>query len=169
MTQIRSTFFILFLAALAGALVSCKTYFYTPVYVVTLHEFSEQEFSGNLVVRVKDGNNQNPRSIRRFPFLNSGNFYQGEIYGPEANGKYGVRLSVDPFGAHNLNTAATENLGQLFSIVVDGTFVGFSPFTDEMKNGSTVVLAPLWSQAEAQLIVDHIKPNFNKNTGWWNK
>ena len=147
--------FILLLCAL-GFLCSC----YTPAFVVSLHEFSDQRLKTNLNEQVRDTQFSNPRTIKRFPFLHSRAFCAGEMYGPAKNGKYGLKLQIDRWYAGAMSQVAGDYLGCPYAVSVDGLYVGMSHFTREMRDRGICEIEPIFSKNEAQKIIEYLEKNY---------
>lgn len=152
------------LSVLALFLSGCASWFYKPVYVISLHEFEDQRLATGLVVQVKDRDYRNPRSVKRFPFLDSRSFYRAELTGPDEEGRYGVRLYTTRWSVGPMRQAANSNYGQIFAVVVDGMYAGTSQFNREMCQGAVCELAKLWTKREAELIVSHVEANYKHNS-----
>ena len=54
---------------------------------------------------------------------------------------------------------AGSNLGLVYAVVVDGTYVGTSHFTPQMRDGDILVIEPLWNEYEATKIAEHVRLN----------
>ncbi|MBO7741594.1 MAG: hypothetical protein J6S21_03485 [Victivallales bacterium] len=146
-----------------------ENYRYTPVYVISLHEFESQRVTSDLVTAVTDRDHSNPRSVKRFPFLDSRSFPSGEVTGPDENGRYGIRLFASRWSVGTMQQTASSNYGAYFAVVIDGMYAGASRFNREMCNSMVCELDKLWNRREAERIVEHIERNYRKNNDWWNK
>ena len=160
---------LLFMALL---LCGCQTWHkltYTPVYVISLHEFEDQKVATDLVTAVTDRDYKHPRSVKRFPFLDSRSFPAGEVTGPDENGRYGIRLFTNRWSVGPMQQTSNSNYGSYFAVVIDGMYAGASRFNREMCRGAVCELDKLWNRREAEKIVEHLDGNYRYNNGWWNK
>ena len=148
-------------AALVAACTMMLCGCYHPAFVVSLHEFSDPRIKTNLNHTVRDSNFVNPRTVKRVPFLHSRGFTGGEMYGPEKNGKYGLRLQVDRWGTDSMRQAAGEYLGCAYAVSIDGLYVGASHFNRSMRDTNICEIEPVFSKNEAEKILKHLEKNYN--------
>ena len=95
---------------------SCRTY--TPAFVLSLHEFADPQISTRLNKQVRNSNREWQYTIQNFPFMDARDFLGGELYGPDENGCYGLRIQVDMWSLNRMHHTAGANLGLLFAVVV---------------------------------------------------
>ncbi len=138
---------------------SCRTY--TPAFVLSLHEFADPQISTRLNKQVRNSNREWQYTIQNFPFMDARDFLGGELYGPDENGCYGLRIQVDMWSLNRMHHTAGANLGLLFAVVVDGTYVGASHFTPEMRDEDVLVLEPIWNFYDATRILENLEDNRN--------
>ena len=159
---------ILALSILALVLfASCVTY--KPVFVLTLHEFASASVATRLSKQVRNANRELQYTIRQSPFLDARCFCGGEVYGPNEDGFYGIRVNVDMWNIGVMHQMAGSNLGMVYAVVVDGTYIGTSHFTTEMRDGDVLVIEPLWNLYDATKIVEHFKDNQAHLNNWHTK
>lgn len=159
-------FFLLGLLMLL-LLSSCVTY--QPVFVLTLHEFADPNVATRLSKQVRNSSREWQYTIKQSPFLDARGFVDGEVYGPNEEGFYGIRVEVDMWSRGVLNHMAGSNLGTVFAVVVDGTYIGTSHFTTEMRDGKDLIIEPLWNLYDATRIVEHLKDNQKQLNNWHTK
>ena len=147
--------FLLLALLLLGA--SCQTY--TPAFVLSLHEFANPQVSTRLSKQVRNPSREWQYTIRNFPFLDARSFLGGELYGPDEGGFYGLRLQVDRWALGTMHHTAGSNLGLVYAVEVDGTYVGTSHFTPEMRDQDILVIEPLWTLYDATRIVENLEGN----------
>ena len=83
-----------------------------------------------------------------------------EVYGPEENGKYGLRLTINMWQANDVRTTANANRGVLFAVLLDGEYVDCAHFTRETYEGDAFVVEPIFTKYVAEQIADHVERNF---------
>ena len=145
-------------------LASCKSY--QPAFVLSLHEFEEPQLVTNLSKTVRDPTRQFSHTIRKFSFLDARNFLFGELYGPNEQGRYGLRIQVDRWYLGAMHQTAGANLGLVYAVVVDGMYVGYSHFNKTMRDTDVLEIEPLWSLRDAQLILDSLPKNYKHFNNW---
>lgn len=159
-----SKIFPLILALGLLLLASCKSY--EPVFVLSLHEFEESQMATKLSRTVRDPTRQFSHTIRRLSFLDARNFLFGEIYGPNEEGRYGLRIQVDRWYLGAMHQTAGSNLGLIYAVVVDGMYVGYSHFNKSMRDTDILEIDPLWSLRDAQLLLDSLPKNYQHFNNW---
>jgi hypothetical protein len=153
------------LALFAVALLSsCQTY--TPAFVLSLHEFADPGVSTRLSKQVRNTSREWQYTIKNFPFLDARNFLDGEVYGPDEEGFYGLKIVVSRWSLGNMHHTAGSNLGLVFAVVVDGTYIGTSHFTAEMRDQDILVIEPLWNLYDATKIAENIAANQKHLNSW---
>lgn len=145
-------------------LVSCRSY--KPAFVLSLHEFNEPQVVTNLSQTVKDPTRQFSHTIKKFPFLNARDFLFGEISGPNAQGRYGLRIQVDRWRLGTMHQTAGMNLGLVYAVIVDGMYVGYSHFNKAMRDTGVLEIDPIWSLRDAQMILDSMPKNYKHFNKW---
>lgn len=160
----KLTYNFLIFGALLFLLASCQSY--RPVFVLSLHEFEEPEMVTNLSKTVRDPTRQFSHTIRRNSFLNAKNFLGGEVTGPNAQGRYGVRIQVDRWYLGAMRQLAGANLGLVYAVVVDGIYVGYSHYNRSMRDSAILEIEPLWNLRDAQMIVENLRPNYEHYNKW---
>ena len=113
--------FAIALLLLGMLLASCNTY--KPVFVLSLHEFANPQVSTSLSKQVRNSNRELQYTIKNFPFLSARSFLDAEPYGPDKDGFYGLRIKVDIWNLGAMRHTAGSNLGLVYAVVVDGTYV----------------------------------------------
>lgn len=149
--------FAIALLLLGMLLASCNTY--KPVFVLSLHEFANPQVNTSLSKQVRNSNRELQYTIKNFPFLSARSFLDAEPYGPDEDGFYGLRIKVDIWNLGAMRHTAGSNLGLVYAVVVDGTYVGTSHFTPQMRDGDILVIEPLWNEYEATKIAEHVRLN----------
>ena len=143
---------------------SCNTY--QPVFVLSLHEFAEPQIATRLSKNVQDPTRQFSHTIQNFPFLDSRSFLFGELYGPNEQGRYGLRIQVDRWHQGTMHQEAGANLGLVYAVVMDGMYVGYSHFNKTMRDTEILEIDPLWNLRDAQMILDSIPKNYKHFDKW---
>ncbi|MBR6470976.1 MAG: hypothetical protein IKS83_04205 [Victivallales bacterium] len=155
--------FLLFIALLLLG-VSCKTYH--PAFVLSLHEFEDPKIATRLSKTVQDPTRQFSHTIRRYAFLDARSFLGGEIYGPDENGRYGLRIAVDQWHHGIMHQTAGANLGLIYAVMMDGMYMGYSHFDKSMRDTEILEIEPLWNLRDAQMILDSIPKNYKHFNNW---
>jgi len=153
--------FILVCAAVALLVVgvSCASWGYQPVFALSLHEFSDVNGS-RLTVGVKDVAHVYSRNVMKYGFLTARDITSAEVYGPEENGKYGLRLTISPWQANDVRTTACSNSGVLFAVLLDGEYIDCAHFVRESYMGDAFVIEPIFNKYVAEQIASHAEQNF---------
>ena len=154
---------ILFMASLL-LLASCQSY--QPAFVLSLHEFEEPQVVTNLTRTVRDPTRQFSHTIRKLSFLDARNFLFGELYGPNDQGRYGLRIQVERWHLATMNQTAGTNLGMVYAVLVDGMYVGYSHFNKSLRDTNVLEIEPIWSLRDAQMILDSIPKNYKHFNNW---
>lgn len=136
---------------------SCASY--TPAFVLSLHEFADQNLSTRLSKQVRNANREWQYTIKNFSYLDARSFLEAEAYGPDEEGLYGLRIRVDKWSLPQMHHTAGSNLGLVFAVVLDGTYIGTSHFTPEMRDSDLLVIEPLFSHYDALKIVENMPLN----------
>lgn len=159
---------LLFLTlGVALLLASCATY--QPAFVLSLHEFDDPQLATRLNKQVRNSSREWQYTIKKTPFLEASSFLAGEVYGPNDEGLYGLRLQIDLWHKGLMREMATANLGNVYAVVVDGTYIGTSHFSAEMRNSELLVIDPLWNLYDATKIVENLKDNQSHFNNWHTK
>lgn len=161
--KMKPCLFLLFIALML-LVVSCETY--QPAFVLTLHEFDDPQMMTNLSKTVQDPTRQFSHTIRKYPFLSSRNFLDGEIYGPSENGRYGLRILVNRWDQGAMHQIAGANIGLVYAVIMDGIYAGYSHFNKSMRDSEILEIDPLWNLRDAQMILDNIPKNYKHFNKW---
>ena len=132
-------------------------------YFISLHELGPDGKTYSRFCRLA-WNPQQTRKvhIQSYAFLNAKRIYQAKVISVEGSNQCGIRLYFDRLGRHALLQACTQNKGQPFAVLIDGFFIGFSNFPNQIVKLPFLDLAPLWSAQEAKQIVDSIPENYRR-------
>jgi len=150
--------------ALALFVAGCEIFeSYTPVYQISLHQFSGKEIYDSRLARVvNDPQTGIRRQVKTIGFLDSSRIASGKVLKEQEDGKCGISLELDRFGVHTLLHLSGSMPGDQFAIVIDGFYVGTGTFPPHRINGeNTLELPPLWSRKEAWKIVRQITKNYD--------
>ncbi|MBR4125111.1 MAG: hypothetical protein IKR13_02815 [Victivallales bacterium] len=158
--NLYSLVFVLGLLLLA----SCQTY--EPAFVLSLHEFEEPQVVTNLSRKVHDPTREFSHTIRKLSFMDARNLLFGELYGPNEQGRYGLRIQVDKWYVGAMHQTAGANLGMIYAVIVDGMYVGYSHFNKTMRDTSVLEIEPLWNLRDAQMILESIPKNYEHFNKW---
>ncbi|GEM_PF-3754320 len=160
---------ILCLALLVFFSTSCQSSSYVPAFVLSLHEFSSPTVGEGLTKGVRNSSRDLRYTIDTVAFLDARCFLDGEVYGPNEEGKYGLRISVEMWYLALMHHTAGSNLGVPYAVVVDGTYIGFSHFSPEMRDQDILIIEPLWNLYDATKIAENIKSNHDHFNHWHTK
>lgn len=145
---------------------SCHGPAYVPAFVLSLHEFSDPSIGEGLSKSVRNTSRDLRYTIDTVAFLDARCFLGGEVYGPDEKGKYGLRIGIDMWYLGIMHHTAGSNLGLPYAVVVDGTYIGVSHFTSEMRDQDILVIEPLWNLYDATKIAENIKSNRDHFNHW---
>jgi hypothetical protein len=134
-----------------------------PAYVVGLHCFADHNLDPSRFIQtVWDPMQARKVKVYAHAFLSSRRFCAGEVL-PAAEGqKCGLRLYIDPSGHNIWRQSIGEYRGSQFAVIVDGFYIGRSPFPTDFNVLTHVDLAPLWGRGEAERIIEQVEKNYLK-------
>ena len=154
----------MFLAILALALASCQSIIPQTRFRLALHQVvSEAErdnANSSLIVMARSIDGSKKRMIRSFPMIDSRHILKIDVL-RQANGNTAaLKIYFDEF-APGLWSEVQSIGGKLeVAMIVDGFISGFMELPRELDADGALVTPPMWSLAEARLIAENAKRNY---------
>ena len=154
----------MFFAIVALLLVSCQSLIPQPRFKLALHQVvSEAErdnANSSLIVSARSIDGSQKRMIRSFPMIDSRHILKIDVLRQNNSNKAALKIYFDEF-APGLWSEVQSVGGKLeVAMIVDGFISGFMELPRELDEDGALVTTPMWSLAEARLIAENVKRNY---------
>ena len=145
-------------------LASCQTMVRSPRFKLALHQVvsdAERDNAGSsLIVRVRSIDGSKERMIRSFPMIDSRYIVKIDVLRQNDGRRAALKIYFDSFAEGIWSEVHAYAHKTEVAIIVDGFLSGFMVLPKELDEGHILVTDPIWSLAEARLIAENARRNY---------
>ncbi len=136
--------------------------FKVPVFYLSFHPIpATVEIMGRApYINVESADGGTSQVIGKYPFFDSAQIIKAEVVPDAATGKCGLKLYLDRKGVTAWHELAVYHRAEQVAAVMDGFYLGIASFASQADEPGVLTTNPLWTEYEAQKIVEHVEANY---------
>jgi hypothetical protein len=133
-----------------------------PVFYLSFHPIpASVEIMGRApYINVTSADGEDSKVIGKYPLFDSARIIKAEVVPDAATGKCGLKLYLDRHGVAAWHELTVYHRAEPMAAVMDGFYLGIATFTSRADEPGILTTNPLWTEYEAQKIVEHVESNY---------
>lgn len=112
-------------------------------------------------ITVESADGEASQVIGKHPFFDSARIIKAEVVPDAATGKCGLKLYLDRQGIAAWHELTIYHRAAPVAAAMDGFYLGLASFASRAEEPGVLTTNPLWTEYEAQKIVEHVEANYD--------
>ena len=134
-----------------------------PVFYLSFHPIPQAvEIMDRMpYITVESADGEASQVIGKHPFFDSARIIKAEVVPDAATGKCGLKLYLDRQGIAAWHELTIYHRAAPVAAAMDGFYLGLASFASRAEEPGVLTTNPLWTEYEAQKIVEHVEANYD--------